>query len=190
MDITSEQLLIDLVVDRNDQQAFAQLVRAHQSKIRNSLRQLTNWNEALADDLAQETFIQAYSKLHQFNGKSKFSSWLYRIAYNQFLQFCRKGQSLKHHAEYEDFESQHLMSDSVGPGESSSVDQLQRQLATVLSEFEPERRTVLHLLLHQQNTQQEIAEITGIPLGTVKTHIKRGRVVLQNKLAHWQERSL
>ncbi|MEM7360360.1 MAG: sigma-70 family RNA polymerase sigma factor [Pseudomonadota bacterium] len=183
----SEEVLIELAVRNDDQHAFGQLVKQHQSTIRNSLRQLSNWNEALADDLAQETFIQAYKKLHQFNSKAKFSSWLYRIAYNQFLQHCRKNQAQKNAADLEPLEDHELAHQGATSTAEQAENQLQTQLAALLSEIEPERRSVLHLLLYRQCTQQEIANILSLPLGTVKTHINRGRAELQKKLAHWQD---
>jgi RNA polymerase sigma-70 factor (ECF subfamily) len=183
----TEEALIGLALGKHDQFAFGQLVKRHQSTIRNSLRQLTNWDEALADDLAQETFIQAFKNLHQFNGKARFSSWLYRIAYNQFLQYCRKQQSQKNQAELQDLDAQEHQNNDPLPAEEEAESQLQKQLAKVLAEIEPQRRCVLHLLLYKQCTQQEIAQIMQIPLGTVKTHINRGRADLQKRLAHWQD---
>lgn len=198
----SETVLINLAVSNNDQNAFGELIKRNQTSVRHSLRQLSNWNEALADDLAQETFIQAYKGLHQFNQKSKFSSWLYRIAYNQFLQHCRSNQAQKNYAEFEevedleqvngDAESEHGRSGGQQSGGKTSGntlagEQLQAQLAKLLDELEPERRSVLHLLLHRQCTQQEIATIMNLPLGTVKSHITRGRAILQKQLAHWQD---
>jgi RNA polymerase sigma factor (sigma-70 family) len=185
----SETVLIDLAVSNNDQHAFGELVKRNQSNIRHSLRQLSNWNEALADDLAQETFIQAFKGLHRFNHKAKFSSWLYRIAYNQFLQHCRSGQSQKNYAELQELdEATQYVADAKATVTDGSLGEsnLQVQLAALLAELEPERRSVLHLLLHQQCTQQEIATTMAIPLGSVKTHITRGRAVLHKKLAHWQ----
>jgi RNA polymerase sigma factor (sigma-70 family) len=191
----SETALINLAVSNNDQNAFGELVKRNQTSVRHSLRQLSNWNEALADDLAQETFIQAYRGLHQFNQKSKFSSWLYRIAYNQFLQHCRSNQAQKNYAEFEEVEdlgqihgeTESAHSASQTSGNRLAGNQLQAQLANLLDKLEPERRSVLHLLLHRQCTQQEIATIMNLPLGTVKSHITRGRAILQKQLAHWQD---
>lgn len=182
-----EDVLIDLAVRNNDQLAFGELVKRNQNRIRHSLRQLSNWNEALADDLAQDTFIKAFKGLHRFNQKSKFSSWLYRIAYNEFLQHCRSNQSQKNYAEFELLENHQIEDSSPPPAAAQASHGLQEQLAVLLGQLEPERRSVLHLMLHRQNTQQEIADIMGIPLGTVKTHISRGRIDLQKKLADWQD---
>lgn len=187
MNQIADTALIELAVHNNDQLAFGELVKRHQSTIRHSLRQLSNWNEALADDLAQETFIQAYKALGQFNRKAKFSSWLYRIAYNQFLQHCRKNQAQKNFAEFEEIDDNEFQAPIELAEDGSSAGQLQEQLAALLAQIEPERRSVLHLLLYKQYTQQEIATTMGIPLGTVKTHINRGRAALQKRLVHWQE---
>jgi len=85
----TDQVLIDSVVKEDSHLAFAELVKRYQSPLRYSLRQLTGWNEALADDLAQETFIKAYKALPGYQGKAKFSSWLYRIAYNEMISHFR-----------------------------------------------------------------------------------------------------
>lgn len=182
----SEQVLISLAIGQQDQSAFAQLVTQHQSMVRNSLRQLTNWDESLADDLAQETFLQAYQKLNQFDGRAKFSSWLYRIAYNQFLQHCRKQSSQKRAAEFEELEGNEPDLAQMSSQQQQEESHLQRTLAKALAALEPQRRCVLHLLLHKECTQQEIAHILQMPLGTVKTHINRGRAELQKQLAGWR----
>ena len=82
--------LIARVVVRDDRHAFSELVRRHQSAVRATLRRLTSGNHALADDLAQETFMLAYRNLGSFRQEAKFSTWLYRIATNAYLADARK----------------------------------------------------------------------------------------------------
>ncbi len=173
--------LIAKALTKQDQLAYTELVNRHQSKLRYSMRQLTNWDEALADDLVQEAFIQAFKNLSKFRGDSKFSSWLYRIAYNVFLQQARKKTLLMDSIDSHPVEE--IAQVEADPQDESG---LHKKLARLLAKLEPERRSVLHLLLHRQNTQQEIANIMGIPLGTVKTHINRGRADLQDALAAWR----
>src|SRR5438034_518388 len=86
----SDEALIARVVVSDDRHAFGELVRRHQSVVRATLRKLAGGNAALADDLAQETFLLAYRKLKQFRQEARFSTWLYRIAYNVFLGDARK----------------------------------------------------------------------------------------------------
>ncbi len=73
-----------------DAAAFGILVRQHQSALSGFLRRLARGNHALADDLAQETFLEAHRKIAQFTGKGSFSSWLYAIAWSRFLMEARK----------------------------------------------------------------------------------------------------
>src|SRR5262252_10643043 len=88
MNETSDEALVASVVTAKDAAAFEALVRRHQSKVRNRLRQLTR-DSARADDLAQETFIRAWERAHTFTGRGKFASWLLKIAYNSYLQSLR-----------------------------------------------------------------------------------------------------
>src|SRR5207237_9871134 len=76
------------------QHAFGELVGRHQSPVRGLLRQLVRADVELADDLAQETFIRAYKNIGSFRGEAKFSTWLYRIAYNVFRENARKRKEL------------------------------------------------------------------------------------------------
>src|SRR5207244_12864598 len=88
----SDAQLIARCVVGDDRHAFAELVRRHQSAVRACLRKLTSGNIALADDLAQETFIQAWRNLKSFRQEARFSTWLYRIATNCWLMPARKRQ--------------------------------------------------------------------------------------------------
>ena len=183
MDKLDEAVLVELAVSNNDQRAYAELVNRHQSNLRYSMRQLTNWNEDLADDLAQETLIQAFKELHRFRREAKFSSWLYRIGYNVFLQHVRKKQ-----LDTQSIDDDPLIANQLADTDSGDENSaLHQKVAKLLALLEPERRSVLHLFLHRQHTQQEISDIMGIPLGTVKTHINRGRTALQQGLQGWQE---
>ncbi len=161
----------------DDHEAFAELVRRYQSRLRYSLRQLTGHDEALADDLAQETFIKAHRHLATFRGEAQFYTWLYRIAWHCFSDHCRrKGRQ---------------QVDGPPPDTGYSVherDDLHVDFARALMKLPPEQRMAVHLHLQREFTHSEIAEIMGRPLGTVKSHISRGRVILQKHLEDWQKR--
>src|SRR5262244_1719780 len=103
----SDAQLIARVLVQDDRHAFGELVRRHQSTVRACLRKLTSGNAALADDLAQETFLLAYRNLKSFRQEAKFSTWLYRIAYNVFLADARKMKevSLPEETEVEDLQT-------------------------------------------------------------------------------------
>ena len=183
----SDQALIDAVVKEDSHRAFAELVKRYQSPLRYSLRQLTGWNEALADDLAQETFIKAHSALSSFQGKAKFSSWLYRIAYNLMLSHFRVARNRDLTGGLTGREEQSLWLDNHHEEVVSHESlQLHRDLAQAMNHLSEKQRMALHLSLHRECTQQEISDIMSIPLGTVKTLITRGKACLRERLADWK----
>src|SRR3954452_13571089 len=87
--VTDAQLIARALV-ADDRHAFAELVKRHQSTVRACLRKLTAGNHALADDLAQDTFVLAWRNLKAFRQEARFSTWLYRIATNCWLAHARK----------------------------------------------------------------------------------------------------
>ena len=89
----SDGELIAMVIAGKDQRAFSSLVTRYQSAVRAVLMRLCR-NAALADDLAQETFIKAYNKISAYSGAGSFKAWLCRIAYNEFLMSARKRKAI------------------------------------------------------------------------------------------------
>src|SRR4029078_11662617 len=88
-EISDAQLIARCLVG-DDRHAFAELVKRHQSAVRACLRKLTVGNHALADDLAQDSFVLAWRNLKTFRQEARFSTWLYRIATNCWLAHARK----------------------------------------------------------------------------------------------------
>ena len=177
----SDSELVDRAQNATDRSAFEELLKRHQPALRYSLRQMCNWDEALADDLAQETFLQAFQKLATFRGDAKFSSWLYRIGYNTFLQYCRKKK-----LETEELALEPADDNTTNATTGENAGELHRALALAMGKLGLEARSVMHLILHQQCTQQEISDIMGIPLGSVKTHINRSRPILATQMSAWR----
>jgi len=166
----SDTELVTRFTGSNDQAAFQQLVERHQAAIRGFLRRLAAGDYGTADDLAQETFLMAYRKMHTFKSSGSFISWLHTIAYRQFLQFIRK------HAR------QQVMAEppeqSHDPGQSVDAQILTQRLMGFVS---PEERACLTLAYAAGMSHPEIGEVTNLPLGTVKSHIQRGK----HKLQRW-----
>jgi RNA polymerase sigma-70 factor (ECF subfamily) len=179
----SDAQLIARVLVQDDRHAFGELVRRHQSAIRASLRRLTGGNHALADDLAQETFLLAYRNLRSFRQEAKFSTWLYRIAYNAFLADARKmkEQPLQDDTALGDIEpAEDSDAMPVAHGAALKLD-LERAMA-VLSDAE---RAAIVQCYHNDLSHEEAAYVLGCPVGTVKTHILRAKQKLKTKLAGW-----
>lgn len=177
----TDQALIERVVTTDCHDSFGILVERHQSDLRYSLRQMTGWNEALADDLAQETFIQAFKSLKNYQGTAKFSSWLYRIAYNQMVSHFRLARNREVSASEEILKTH---SEQLGLSTTSEID-LHRDLAYSMKALSTKQRMAVHLHLHRELTHAEITAIMGIPLGTVKTLINRGKKTLRDHLSSW-----
>lgn len=165
----------------DDRRAFEQLVRRHQGMVRAQLRRLLHGDIARADDLAQETFLLAWRKLNQFRGEARFSTWLYRIAYSCFLQSVRKRQHL----------SDTPGDDPTGPQLSVSREvTLRLDMARALRGLSEAEQTVLLHVVQLGLSHEEAAYVLSMPLGTVKSHAKRGKDKLRALLADWQDASL
>ena len=85
-----ELLLIARCIAADDRDAFGQLVIAYEAGLRRFILNLTMGDAALSDDIAQETFLKAYLAIRSFKGIASFKTWLYRIAYNEFITFKRR----------------------------------------------------------------------------------------------------
>ena len=175
MELTDADLVTRVLVD-DDQHAFGELVRRHQSSVRGLLRQLTRADAALADDLAQEAFVRAYRNIRSFRGEARFFTWLYRIAYNCFREHARRRK------EFVGIDEEQLQSEHdphiVDPG-------LRHDLMHALSLLPLHERTAVVLCCQNGLSHNEAARVLDIPLGTVKTNVLRGREKLKRTLAAW-----
>jgi RNA polymerase sigma-70 factor (ECF subfamily) len=157
--------LVAQVVAQQDAGAFGELVRRHQSQVRNFLRKISR-DYVLADDLAQDAFLHAWDKIHTFSGKGSFIGWLLKVAYTTFLQSKRKSNRYT-----EILDEVGLQTDDSTVDESNEVSDLDKFLA-VLSE---EERAVMILSYACGLSHREIGDAASLPVGTVKSIIFRGK---------------
>jgi RNA polymerase sigma factor (sigma-70 family) len=183
--ITDAQLIARVVV-HDDRHAFSELVRRHQSAVRSTLRRLTAGNHALADDLAQETFLLAYRNLKSFRQEARFSTWLYRIATNVFLGDARRRKEELlggAYGELADGESAPRAGEpSADHARASNLRLDMERALAVLSEGE---RAAIVQCYHNDLSHEEAAYVLNCPVGTVKTHLLRGKAKLKASLAAW-----
>ena len=175
MELTDADLVARVLVD-DDQHAFGELVRRHQSSVRGLLRQLTRTDLALADDLSQEAFVRAYKNIRSFRGEARFSTWLYRIAYNCFRENARRRKELVGIDETK-WQSE-LDPQTVDAG-------LRHDIMQALNLLPLHERTAVVLCCQNGLSHDEAARVLEIPLGTVKTNVLRGRQKLKRTLAAW-----
>jgi RNA polymerase sigma-70 factor (ECF subfamily) len=166
----SDAELTALVIATRNPAAFGELVRRHQSLVRGMLQRMCR-NHALADDLAQDAFIRAFEKVGSFKGTGTFKSWLCSIAYTEFLKSARKRKSTERALE----KFQVGLEDSEAPRDMGNVVDLDRALATL----KEDERALVVMCYSCGMSHSEAAEATGMPLGTVKSHVNRGRAKLQ-----------
>jgi len=169
----SPEPLLAGLARRGDRHAFEELVRRRQSWIRNLMRRCCG-DSTLADDLAQQVFLQAWRKIRHLQRTDAFAGWLKRLAINEWLQHLRRNDPLRQSDEHDDL----LPAKHTSAGAAMDLD---RALGTLP---EPVRMCIV-LSYHEGMTHGEIAGLTDIPLGTVKSHIRRGTKQLQQQLADY-----
>jgi RNA polymerase sigma-70 factor (ECF subfamily) len=169
----SDAALVARAVATDDRQAFGELVRRHQSSIRTLLRRLCAGDAARADDLAQDAFLRAHRKLASWRGEARFSTWLHRVAWNTFASDARRRPAPE-------------------PGDPAALDpeppstlaraEARLDLARAFVVLRDEERAALALAYGQDLSHEEAAAILGWPLGTLKTHLARGKEKLRRHL--------
>lgn len=171
----TDQFLVTQVVVLGSRRAFDELTRRHQSPLRRFLRNLTGGDEMLADDLAQETLIKAWTSLKSFQNRSSYETWLFRIAYNVFYDYIR---SRKETVALEGIEGEidRMYRQNADDGS------LRSDISQALKQLSANERTCILLFFMEETKISDISQITGMPEGTVKSHIARGKEKMSNYL--------
>jgi len=177
---------------RGDIGAFDQLFRRYTRQVYNyAFRMIPNYDDA--NDIAQEAFVRAFNSIRSFRGDSNFSTWLFRIVYNVSLDEIkrRKGRyllSLDEQLELEeDSLTRQVESESPSPDELVEKQERDRILQEAIETL-PEYQKAMIVLYHMQGfSYEEIAEIVGLPIGTVKSRLNRARESLKEKLKAQRE---
>ena len=165
MEAFSDIALVTQVAMFHNKKAFDQLVRKYQSPVRRFFLNQTGGDQQLSDDLAQETFIKAYTHITNFKGISGFSTWLMRIAYNVFYDEVRSRKQT------EDVDTTAVRNTSSSTAEAG----LKLDIHAALALLKPDERTCITLQLIDGYPIDQISKITGMNDNTVKSHLKRGK---------------
>lgn len=162
-----------LGLSRGDTPPFEAVVQEHQGMVRAFLRRLSD-ADALADDLAQETFLKARRALPGFRGEGSLASWLLRIAYREFLAHRRRRGSAD--VLVQDFDD---TGDLRGRGPDRT---LERDVRRALQSLSAEERAAIAACFFDELTHEEAAFALEMPLGTLKSHVARAKEKLRGEL--------
>ena len=154
---------------------FIDLVRAEQESLRRFLLALCGGNAFEADDIAQDALIRAYVASGSFLGLSRFSTWLFRIAYNCYIDRCRKPRA-------ETVPTDTPQALNVTSGEETDAGFKYQQLYQALDSLQEKEKAAIILHYFEDLSIKEIASILQIPSGTVKYHLSTGRTRLKSLL--------
>ena len=157
--------LVSQCVLTGDKHAFGKLVEAYQQRMRRFFLNLTMGDEDLTDDLSQETFIKAYLNIANFKGLSSFSTWLFRIGYNEFYSYVRA----RHEEHYDQLPDE--------GDEQGAVNQTDARLTVqkALNALNRVERAVVVMFYIEDMPIKKISNVMQIPQGTIKSHLHRAK---------------
>jgi len=170
----SEHSIIDSIL-AGDQAAYAELVNKYKGYAFTIAYKILQ-NRQEAEEAAQDTFIKAYHHLSGFNREAKFSTWLYRIAFNTAITYKRKNK-----VQLDSIESAVIEYNQEGEGALEKMDK-KKYLNQALSKLNEADRTAITLFYFDEFSLEEIAEITGMQSNTAKVRIHRARLRLAGEL--------
>jgi len=182
---TDEQLV--LRVQQGDNKAFDMLVIKYQHKVMAIISRFVK-DSAEVQDVAQETFIKAFRALKNFRGESAFYTWLYRIAVNTAKNYLvsRGRRPPSHDVDVEDAEfhsGSDYLRDNGSPEQELMRDQLEQVVNDSIQALPEDLRTALALREMENMSYEDIAEIMGCPVGTVRSRIFRAREAVDKQIA-------
>lgn len=168
--------------------AYAELLRRYERPVFTLVLRMVR-DRTLAEDLAQDAFVKAFSKLATYDPSRKFSSWLFKVAHNTAIDHLRRREvdtvSMDEPAGSGDEGPLRQVEDeeTETPGAAAERSDLSRALTRAVARLRPEYREVVSLRYQAGLEYGEIVEATGFPLGTVKTYLHRARKELAELMA-------
>ncbi len=187
-----DQALLQQAIDNNDQQAYAELMRIYKDTIFFMMLKMTG-NAQDAEDLCLETFGKAFINIKQYNHKYAFSTWLFKIATNNCIDFIRKQKKNvlnkdANEAIDEPEDKFHFIAEMMNPEESFIRGQKIDLVHQVVETLKPRYRRLIALRYFEEQSYEEIATALDLPLGTVKAQLFRAREFLYRSLKNMKER--
>ncbi|MEN0051098.1 MAG: sigma-70 family RNA polymerase sigma factor [Bacteroidota bacterium] len=179
----SDHIIIQKVL-RGNQQAYEVLVRRYQDYVFTVVLRILKKRE-VAEEVAQDVFIKAYRTLRSFKGNSKFSTWLYTIAYRSAIDEARKKKYSIDTLDAEKSALQIADAYDQSPIAKTQQSSLKNVLEEQIQQLKTEDAAVVTLHYFQEKSVKEVAEITGLSLSNVKVKLYRSREFLKKRLQHY-----
>ncbi len=184
-------LLLVQRVQAGEVERFDDLILKYRERIWGVIYHMTA-NREDAADLAQDVFIKAFRSINRFQGQSAFFTWLYRIAVNATLNYLQKAK-LRRFFSLEKIRDEEpvagLLDQLADPGDASDrkacLNELQQKLNEAMQKLSIKHRTVVTLFEIDGLSHEEIADITGTSVGTVRSRLHYAKQLLQNDLQHY-----
>jgi RNA polymerase sigma-70 factor (ECF subfamily) len=176
---TSDEEAIGRVLD-GDTEAFAVLVKRHRARVMRLGMSFFRDEEETAD-FTQDVFVKAYTALASFKGKSLFSTWLLRIAYNTAIN------SKKRKRDQLSLDPDKEIAGSPGADDVHLREETARSVREAMADLPPRQALCIELYFYYDLKYSEIGEITGFPVNTIKSHVFRAKRILRERLAGMQE---
>lgn len=172
---------------KGDLSAFDELIKRYEKQVYGFAYRMTqNYDDA--NDVASEAFIKAFQAIDRFRGDSNFTTWIFRIVTNTYLD---KRKRRKSHADYsldeyieleESAVARQIQDPSAGPSDLVELQEREAVIQSAINEL-PDYQRIMIVLYHMESrSYEEIAEIMDMPIGTVKSRLNRARLALREKL--------
>ena len=171
---------------RGSQDAYRELVKRFERPVYSLILRMVQ-DQAAAEDLAQEVFVKAFRRLDSYDPQWKLSSWLFKIAHNTTIDHLRRGAPETVPLEAEEDDKRGLgavLADAAAEDPHAAAERrdLARSLERAIARLRPEYRQAVLMFYAHGASYQEICEVTGLPLGTVKTNLHRARKELAQSM--------
>jgi len=175
-----DEKVVARFLETGDRAMFGVLVERYQDRVfRLVASVLGPYSGSDAEEVCQEVFLRLYQKIRQFTGQAGFGTWLYRIAYNLAIDWRRRARFRLPHVSVEEIRG---LASSSDPLEDVLTKETKDLVALAMEDLPDLYRTTLYMHYWLERPVEEIAELMGIPEGTVKSQLFRARKLLKDKL--------
>lgn len=170
-------------IQAGDRHAFRWLIKSHERLVYGVVWKIVR-NQADAEDISQEVFLKVHEKLSTFNQEAKLSTWIAKIAYHQALSHLRKRDILHHSVDVEDEAfRERITGEGTSPAQQLETREMKTLVHNAIEQLPQPYRTLIDLFHIQEMSYAEVVEISGLPEGTVKSYLFRGRKLLKDAIA-------